>query len=455
MSASNKDNENRKVLYKTLRISHVNEKGFGVACFEGVIYWVLNALPGEVVEAVVIKKKKKIRRCLAIKIIEKSKHRIESVSECYLSTSCWEIMSFKYENQQKVELVRRLFKNIADVDLPDFEISFDENRFSYRNKAEFSLFYDYDNKIWEFAFFNRDSRRGKCPISRFSLISDSPNRAATKLLSFINGLAVESGKLKSVLVRYSNFTKETNLALYVKDEEFSYKKEFKEFFNNLKDSSDKVCGLHVIYSDPKSPASVSTKILYSFGQEWLSESLLGKIFRYPYYGFFQINPNMFEFVLHDMRELVSCVNTMERRRCSDIYSGAGSIGISLADLFGSVLGVDSFTDSQKYSLQNAKNNGANNFEFIEGLAEKLLSEEELKKSDFMIFDPPRPGIHPKLMNSILKVLPKNILYLSCNPATMASDFNSLKKLYQIKFFKVFNFYPCTPHVECLAYFRKV
>jgi 23S rRNA (uracil1939-C5)-methyltransferase len=199
-----------------------------------------------------------------------------------------------------------------------------------------------------------------------------------------------------------------------------------------------VKGLRVYHSNPKSPASVPTKLLYELGDATLTDELLGKPFTYDVDSFFQVNLPIYQKALERIREHCQADPV-------DMYAGTGSIGLSVAKKWAQLVELDPATIAM--ARENFAASGLDG-EVVEASTEKAL--DYIVGDKPVIFDPPRAGLHAKVAEKCLEVLPPQIIYLSCNPATQARDLAMLQEKYTIEFFEVYNFFPRTPHIETLA-----
>lgn len=424
-----------------LTISRLNEKGYGEGSFEGKEYWVLNALPGEIVEAREFKRKKGIRFAIAESIKKKSPHRTKELEEHYLSCSPWQIQTINEENNIKNELIRKFYSEEAEITLPEFEVFFAGEEYGYRNKLEFS-FYGFHEGGLSLAYHKREGFKAKYTIDGCALAPEKVNRSNQKIISLLNEKKLEARQFKGILNRFSFSEQKAVSALYLKDETIPFEQ---NELDGLLD--DDLQGLLVVYSNPKSPAFVETQILMCAGKTDVREQILDKTFIYPYDGFFQVNPSVFGQAAEDIIELAKEISDGKKLHIADIYSGIGTLGILVASIAEKVTCVEIFEKSKEYALKNIENNQINNIEFYQNKAESEL--EPIKTADIVIFDPPRSGLHPKVIKQIKESLPEHIIYLSCNPKTQAQNLRELKDIYEIKFFKAYNFYPHTPHVESL------
>jgi 23S rRNA (uracil1939-C5)-methyltransferase len=145
-----------------------------------------------------------------------------------------------------------------------------------------------------------------------------------------------------------------------------------------------------------------------------------------------------------MRELADSGGTLV-----DLYAGAGLIGMVLADKYQKVISVEFDPAGTLAAKENIKLNQLKNIELIGGRAEKEGLPAILAGADTVVVDPPREGLHPKVIEKIIEAGPRQLIYLSCNPATQARDWKMLSENYQATHWELFDFYPQTPHVESL------
>ncbi len=390
---------------------------------DGRKVFVWNALPGETVRVEIIKKKRSYAEAIAREIVKASPERVEPSEENYLATSPWQMMSFEAENKYKAEIVRELFAH-EKVVIPEFDgVVHDDRQWNYRNKMEYSFWGDDDGL--HLALHMRGSH-GKQIVTGSKLAVPALDEGAQAVLAELQKLQPRAGDLKTIIVRSSQ-NGDVVAALYTKLASFTkigLPKQLK--------------GLRVYHSNPKSPASVPTKLLYELGDATLQDELLGKPFVYDVDSFFQVNIPIYEKALARIKE--HCQGDPV-----DMYSGTGSIGLSVAQKWTQLVELDPATIAM--ARLNAARSGID-AEVVEASTEKAL--DYIVGGKPVIFDPPRAGLHAKVVEKCLETLPPQIMYLSCNPATQARDLAMLQEKYTIRFFEVYNFFPRTPHIEVLA-----
>ena len=390
---------------------------------DGRKVFVWGALPGEKVRVRIIKAKRSFAEAIAEEILQPSPERIEPREANYLATSPWQILPFDAENRYKKAIVDELFTH-EHVALPDFGITSAGGEWHYRNKMEYSFWGDDDGL--HLALHNRGSHH-KTIVQGSELALAAVDKAAQAVVAELQKRTPRAGDLKTIVVR-CNQAGEAVASLFVKLEKFAPL----ELPTGVK-------GLRVYHSNPKSPASVPTKLLQELGDATLTDQLLGKSFTYDVDSFFQVNLPIFEQALQSIKDHAQADELV------DMYAGVGAIGLSVASKAVELVELDPATAAMARVNAAADNAQAT---VIETSTEKAL--EYIVGDKPVIFDPPRAGLHDKVAQRVLEVKPPKILYLSCNPATQARDLAKLHEAYNIDYFEAFNFFPRTPHIETLA-----
>lgn len=397
--------------------------------------FIWGGLPTEKVKFLVTKKRAGIYEGIVTEVYQNSKFRVDPKDiNSYLSTSPWQILDFEYENSIKAELTKLAFsQNHIDISVP--EVISDGNEYFYRNKMEFTFWWDNENERISLAHYRRGTK-GKIAVKKSSLAKSAISDAASRICDLLNIKKLQARDLKTILLR-STRQDEVVAQIYVVNESVELNQ---EEFNSLG-----IKGLEIIFSNPKSPASVITRRLQTFGDVSLSDKLLGVKFNYPAESFFQINLPVYEMVLNEIK------SNLNNNPIVDLYSGVGSIGLSVAD--GRDLKLVEINEPAVEEMKNnIKNLGLENAQAILSPAENAL--DYINSDSQLIIDPPRAGMHKDVIDKILEVEPAKIIYLSCNPATQARDIELLSTKYKINSVKVYNFFPKTPHIESLVVLEK-
>lgn len=423
----------------TVKIERIVPEGKGFGLFEGKPVYVLGAYPDEEVKVRIISDRKDFLEAEVIEVIKPSEYRIEPVEDHYLVCSPWETIDYKYQLELKKDILLKCFKSLAGIEVDSIVQSIEASpkTYGYRNKLEFSFGENEDKSIF-LAFHKRGSHKHLIELKNGCALGDEKmNAKALEILEVINQSGLEEFDLKSLTIRYSFASEETIALLLFKNTRERVEAALKFFEEKGIDN------LTIALSDFRSPVARIDKILLQKGKDFLVEEVSGTKFMYYLDSFFQNNIGLFEKTIEDLKKFV-----IKDSNVLELYSGVGSIGLNLSNQASKVTGVEIVESAVKAAKENIKINEVKNYESILLPAEKI-DTDLLDGVDILVLDPPRSGLHQKLIDIILHKKPEKIIYLSCNPITQASDLNKLKELYEIKFLKGYDFYPNTPHLEAL------
>lgn len=341
-------------------------------------------------------------------------------------------MNFESEQHYKAALIEEAFE-LHNIVLPHaIEIKTDDVQFGYRNKVEFSFWWDNEKERIDLAFFQRGGK-GKIPVQGTSLARPEINEAAQKVLQLIQSTDIEARNLKTLLIRCSQ-KGEVSAQLYLKD---------KVAANQLQVEKLESLGLQsveIIHSDYRSPASVITERLQNVGSSVLHDDILGVPFHYATEGFFQVNIPVYETALRDMQQYI-----LPNKPVVDMYSGVGSIGLTIGGNAPTLVEVNEYAVNEMRRNVTALGKSAT---IVHASSETAL--EHIDPQATIIVDPPRAGLHEKVVEELLEKAPQRIIYLSCNPVTQARDVMRLAEKYGVLAHTGYNFFPRTPHIEHLV-----
>lgn len=429
----------RKIKFEIAKFNKITPGGQALGTLEnGKKIFAWGVLPNETAKIQITKSKSSFVEGFAVEIFESSPERIEPKDkESFLSTSPWQIFNFDFEQKTKQELIFESFRQ-EKIELKNQEDFYSDGKiFKYRDKVEFSFWWEKseenenEGKL-SLAFFKRGGK-GKIPVKGTSLATPEINQAGQKVLAVLRDRKTASRDLKTLLIRTSQ-KGEISAQLYVKDENFAIFREQELSKLNFKN-------FEIIFSNPKSPASVITKRLQSSTGQKLQDSVLGINFNYATESFFQINLPVYEQALRDMNKFIDT-----SKPTVDLYSGVGSIGLTIGA--GDLTLVEINEPAVEEMRRNITELGR------EKTAKAILSPSEkaldfIKKGANLIVDPPRAGMNREVCEKILEIEPEKVIYLSCNPTTQARDVAILSKKYEIIYARGYNFFPRTPHIENL------
>jgi 23S rRNA (uracil1939-C5)-methyltransferase len=425
----------KQPLFKTMTIDKIVGGGQALGQLEyGKKAFVWGGLPGEKVTFEVSKKKSSYLEGIVTEVLEPSKERVTPVDEAsYLSTSPWQIMTFDAEQHYKAALIEEAFE-LHDIVVPEpIDVYTDGHQLEYRNKIEFSWWWDKESAQLDLAFFRRGTH-GKVPVDGTSLAHPAINEAGHAIRDVLRARGTQAFTLKTVIIRCSQ-DGDTAMQLYVKDEDFSPLSE-----DEL--TSLGVKGFELIFSNPKSPASVITHRMQAWGETTLTDTILDVPFTYAVEGFFQINLPVYEQALRDMKEWID-----ESKPSVDLYSGVGTIGLTIGGKNVTMVEINEHAVREMQRNITALEREAS-AKAILAPSEQVL--ESITSDVTIIVDPPRAGLHEDVIKKLLETKPARIIYLSCNPVTQARDVALLAENYGIRAHRGYNFFPRTPHIEHLV-----
>lgn len=354
-----------------------------------------NALPGEIITEVNITKiKSHYIEGVATKVTQKSQNRIEPQDRCYLSTSPWQIVNYDQELAEKNQILHEIFRqHELNFDGKIAPVQTDGKDFHYRNKMEYSLYYDHNDAKIHLAFHQRGSHR-KIPISQSSIERPEIFYHAQEIIAELNARHEDARKFQSLLLR-TNGKGEVSGGLY----------------------------------ENHQPHPQFTL---------LEDTILKQEFTYSPNGFFQINLPVYELALQEIKRHI------KTQKVLDLYAGVGAIGLSVAkeqELTLVECDKSAYAELERNAVQHKRAKS------IYAKSEEAL--DFISHDQTVILDPPRAGCHVALLERLLEITPPVIIYLSCNPATQARDVKILEDQYRIMSVTPFNFFPRTPHLENL------
>lgn len=404
-----------------LKIEKIIPGGQALATLEnGKKIFLWNALPDELVlDYQITKNKPSYSEGIATIIDDPSPYRVEPKDNCFLSTSPWQIMDYNYELSQKQDLVIEIFRE-HQIQIQKPEIITDGIDYYYRNKVEYSLYWNHETNKIELGFHARGSHR-KIPIKSSSIERPEIFKKAQSIIDELNTKGEEARKYQSLLLR-CNQKGEISSGLY---ENHQPHPKFKN----------------------------------------LTDTVLGRVYSYSPNGFFQINLPVYELALAEIKKHINTNKVL------DLYAGVGTIGLSVAhDKHLTLVEVDKYAykemaknitvsgipecGSAEVSAFSPVATGENDTTRNGNILAILSKSEEvldyIESGQTVILDPPRAGCDTSLIKKLNEIKPKTIIYLSCNPTTQARDVKLLLNNYKIKTIKTFNFFPHTPHIENLV-----
>ena len=466
--------KNKNIVLENIRLVSAGSKGIAVGrTEEGKTVLVSGAVPGDLVNVRVKKSKSNYYEAEMIEILEKSPFRVEP--KCIHFGVCggckWQNLSYEKQLDVKQDEVFNNIKRIGGLE--DFEtlpILGSEEHFFYRNKMEFS----FSNARWltqyeissEENFGNRDALGFHIPGMwskildlKECLLQEDPSNAirlAVKNYAVKNGLEFfdvreQKGFLRTMMLRQNSKGEWMVLFQLYREEQENRKNLFEFLLSEFPQIKTLIYCINSKQNDSIYDQDVQTY----FGEGFLMEEMDGLQFKIGPKSFFQTN---YKQALELYRKTLEFADLKGDEVVYDLYTGTGTIAQYVARNAKQVIGIESVPEAIEAAKEHAKLNGLENCTFYCGDMKAIFNDEFLEnhpKADVLITDPPRDGMHQKVVEQILKLAPEKIVYVSCNSATQARDLALIKEQYKLVKILPVDMFPQTHHVENIALLVKI
>lgn len=393
---------------------------------------VKNTVPGQRIHFVINKFKKGNAEGRLLEVLEKSPLETRNPA-CSIFPACGGCMyqTMEYEEQLNMKAVQ--VKDILDAAVKkeyEFEgIKESPKEFEYRNKMEFSFGDEYKDGPLSLGLHKKGSTYDVLTAGDCRLVHKDMNQILLCVLAYFQERNISyyrkmqhEGYLRHLLLRRGDATGEILVNLVTTTQEKHNLQELTERLRRL-DLDGQIVGILHILNDSLSDVvkSDETKILY--GQDYFYEKIMGMEFKITPFSFFQPNSKGAEVLYSKVREYIGDIQDMT---VFDLFSGTGTIAQVLAPVAKQVIGVEIVEEAVEAAKENAQRNGLDNCRFIAGDVFKVLDEIE-EKPDVIVLDPPRDGIHPKVLPKILDYKAERIVYISCKVTSLARDLEMIQE----------------------------
>ena len=442
--------EKNKV-YETTIVDYTAE-GQGVAKIEGCAVFIPNAIAGEVCRVRIEKVGKTWAAGKIVEILEKSPHRVQR--ECPISSSCggcdfWH-MDYEEETRLKADRVRQCLNRIGGENLADMPILAAPTCHGYRNKAQYPVS---SKKGTAFAGFFRAGTHQVVENERCLILPEETDNVKQIVIDYVNHYrisaydeATQKGLLRHIYVRRGAVSGQVLVCLVVNGRKLPHAED-------LIDRLQKVPGFTtLVLSVNTRPgnAVLGDEFITLYGPGYIEDTLCGLNFRLSPRSFYQVNHHQAQRLYE---AAISQAGITKDDLVLDLYCGVGTITLAMAKAAGKVIGVEVIDAAVQDAWDNAKRNGIENAEFFCGDAGKAALDLEAKGiiPDVVVVDPPRKGLNADAIEAMAKMSPRRIVYVSCDPATLARDVALLKeKGYVLKNAMAADLFPRCAHVESIV-----
>lgn len=441
-----------------VKIEKLSNLGFGIAKVDGYVIFVEGACPNDVVKIRVGKKNKTYANAKVLEVIKPSPYRITPF--CPMQKVCGacqlQFIDYKYQLKLKKEIVIDAMHSICGSEIEIKDVIPSPKDREYRHKIQYPVSETQNSKRILAGYYKPASHElvniKYCPIQPAycdNIIEFIRTAAQEEGLSGYNEKK-HNGDLRHIVIRTSNYNQKSLVVLVVNSTKVFDK--LKKLAHRIYTELENIAGVMVNFNSKKTNLILGENTELVEGEEFIEEKLCDKIFKVGAKTFFQVNPssanNIFEFV----KEYIS--KNFDQPLVLDAYAGITAFGICLSDVAKKVVSVEEVKESVILADKILKENSIKNVELHNMDAGKFF-EKELKtkgrKFDVTVLDPPRKGCSQESLDYAFKLTKGKIIYVSCNPATLARDLKYLiEKGCKVQFIQPFDMFPHTYHIENVA-----
>lgn len=439
-------------------VEKISNLGFGIAHHNGMVIFIENACPEDELKVKIIKVSKNYVTAEILEIIKPSPHRVEPF--CVMQKVCGacqlQFIDYNYQLKLKKEIVEDTLHSIGGFDFKVNEPIASPMTKEYRCKVQYPIGQTKVSKRILAGYYKPKSHEivniKHCPIQP---------EICDKIINFIREKAFELGitgyrenkhvgDLRHVVIRSSIATGK-NLVVLVVNAKKSFKK-IENLANAIYSNFKEVSGVCLNFNPNKSNVILTDNSELVVGKDFVKERILDKTFRIGANTFFQVNPKSAENIFAYVKDYIK--NNYPDSTVFDTYAGVTTFGITVSDACKKVVSVESCKEAVDLAQETLKLNEIQNVELHNMDAEKFFEKElntKGRRFNLTILDPPRKGSTEKTLENVLKLTTDRIIYVSCNPATLARDLKYLlNKGAKIESIQPFDMFCHTYHIENVA-----
>ena len=429
-------------------------QGEGIAKIDNFAIFIPGALKGEKVKIVIVKVLKSHAFGKVLEILKKSDYRVEVDCKTYKRCGGCNLRHIRYNETLLIKrnIVQNLVnKNLSSKPKVQETLGMDEP-YNYRNKAQYPVGQDKENKPIIGVFANRTHEI--IPIENCLIQDEKTEEIAKFIINYFseNNISVyneetRNGLIRHIVTKIGKKTNEIMVIIVINGDKIPNEKEFVKV---LTQNFPKIKTIVKNINKNNTNVILGKKNINLYGDGYIKDKLGDLIFKISPLSFYQVNPVQAEKLY---RIGIESANITKEDIVFDLYCGIGTISLFMAKYAKKVYGVEIVEEAIKDAKENAKINNIENTEFIAGDVEEVLNDLINNKKitpDIVMVDPPRKGLDNISIQNIIKIKPKRMIYISCNPATLVRDLKELEKIYEIKEIKPVDMFPFTSHVECVC-----
>ena len=433
-------------------VTDYTAEGQGVAHIDGCAVFIPNSIAGEVYRVRIEVAKKNWAAGKIVEILEKSPHRCNR--ECPVAKLCggcdfWH-MDYEEETRLKAERVKNCLNRLAGEELEKVEILSAPTCHGYRNKAQYPVS---SKKGRAFAGFFKAGTHEVVENQRCLILPEETDRVKDAVMDYVNQYRVtvydegsHTGLLRHIYVRRGAVSGQILVCLAVNGRKLPKPEELIRRLEKIEGFTTLVLSVNT----KKGNAVLGDEFITLYGPGFIEDTLCGLTFRLSPRSFYQINHHQAQRLYE---AAISQAEITKEDTVLDLYCGVGTITLCMASAAGKVIGVEVIPQAVEDAKDNARRNGIENAEFFCGDAGAAALELEKQgiKADVVVVDPPRKGLNADTIEALARFSPRRIVYVSCDPATLARDVALLKERgYRLKNALAADLFPRCSHVESIV-----
>lgn len=438
-----------------LTIKRLGINGEGVGYFKRQVVFVPGALPGEEIVAEATKVNPKFSEAKIMKIRKKSEFRIQPPCPVYHECGGCQLQHLRYDQQlkEKRDIIIQALERHTKLNSEKLDIKETigmEDPWSYRNKSQFQVGQK-DGKVLA-GLYGMNSHR-LINIEHCAVQHPQTTKATETVKRILQDLRIpiynernRKGIVRTIVARVGIQTGELQIVLITAQKELP-KKEI--IIEKIKSELPEVKSIIQNVNGEKTSIIFGQETTNLDGSDFIQETLGDLQFELSARTFFQLNPEQTVKLYNEVKRAAALTG---KEKVADAYCGVGTIGLWVADQAAEIRGMDIIRESIEDAKKNAARHGIKHAQYVVGKAEEWLPKwtKEGWKPDVIIVDPPRTGLDQQLLKTILKVQPKKVVYVSCNPSTLAKDISVLSSKYKVNGIQPVDMFPQTAHVESVT-----
>ncbi|MDD7326776.1 MAG: 23S rRNA (uracil(1939)-C(5))-methyltransferase RlmD [Lachnospiraceae bacterium] len=372
--------------------------------------------------------------------------------KCVYENECGSCDHINMEYQATLDLKQKNMENLFGKNImPVIGMNFP---YYYRYKVTYALGYDYESRQIVCGKYGQGSH-DLYEIDDCLIESKDCQKLAHFITDLLPKLKIKvydeddhTGSLRYIFMRQSFATGDIMLVLVSADTFLQGKK---HLISQIQSHFPKVKSIYLDINKRTDSMVLTDDLTLLYGEKYLTDKVMGKSFRLSPLAFYQVNPQQMKKLY---QTAVGFADLSGNEKIIDAYCGIGTIGICASDHASSIIGIENNRDAVHDAIFNAKANGVKNARYICGDAAELFTEKNIQ-ADVVFMDPPRAGSSQKFLKSLMKLAPSKIVYISCNPETLARDTKILEKKYRLEKVQPVDMFPFTGHVETVCLMSRV